>query len=330
MIDEDRYGGGFQFEVNQSGYPGDQTSEVMRINKYGNVGICCKNPIAKLQIGAGSGDALNIGSPADKMNTSVAMGAEAGRYNINFYTLGTAQYGAQIAMVRTNNYNPGNALIQATNISFSTSTGYGSPVERMRIDYAGNFGIGTTAPSEKLDVKGNVKVANLSNGGCPYITFSTENNQGIIGRSWNIQAQAVSGGGLLNFKTGVGPTDPICMQLDAIDRSVKIDGKLTAKEIQVKQNVWADFVFKPDYKLKKLNDVESYINANNHLPEIPTAYEVQKNGVNVGEMQSKLLQKVEELTLYLIEQQKQMAKQQTQIENQKNSINEFKGLIANK
>jgi hypothetical protein len=64
---------------------------------------------------------------------------------------------------------------------------------------------------------------------------------------------------------------------------------------------WADFVFKPDYQLKPLAEVEQFISTNGHLPEVPTAKEVEQNGVNIGEMNAKLLQKVEELTLYVIE-----------------------------
>ena len=90
------------------------------------------------------------------------------------------------------------------------------------------------------------------------------------------------------------------------NKTMKMDGKLFAKEIEVKTNVWADFVFRPDYKLMTLNELESFIKANNHLPSVPTEAEVKTNGINVAEMNAKLLQKVEELTLYVIEQQKQI------------------------
>jgi hypothetical protein len=64
-----------------------------------------------------------------------------------------------------------------------------------------------------------------------------------------------------------------------------------------------------------LNRVEEYVNANNHLPEMPSASEVSKNGLSMGEMQNKLLQKVEELTLYVIEQQKEINQLKTQLNN---------------
>ena len=76
----------------------------------------------------------------------------------------------------------------------------------------------------------------------------------------------------------------------------------------------AYFVFKPEYKLLSLTELESYIKNNGHLPEIPNEQEVMENGVELGNISSKLLQKIEELTLYVIEQQKE-------IEKLKNSIN---------
>ena len=63
-----------------------------------------------------------------------------------------------------------------------------------------------------------------------------------------------------------------------------------------------------------LNQVEQYVNTNSHLPEMPSAAEVSKNGLNMGEMQNKLLQKVEELTLYMIDQQKTINQQSAKIE----------------
>lgn len=90
-----------------------------------------------------------------------------------------------------------------------------------------------------------------------------------------------------------------------------VEGSIGARRVKVNQTGWADFVFSPDYKLPALDEVEKYINENQHLPEIPSAAEVQKEGLDLGEMNKKLLQKVEELTLYLIEQQKVISALQT-------------------
>lgn len=91
------------------------------------------------------------------------------------------------------------------------------------------------------------------------------------------------------------------------NKTMKMDGKLFAKEIEVMPIItWPDYVFNLDYKLMPLNELEGFIKINNHLPNIPTEAEVKTNGINVAEMNAKLLQKVEELTLYVIDQQKQI------------------------
>jgi len=85
-----------------------------------------------------------------------------------------------------------------------------------------------------------------------------------------------------------------------------VDGKIGAREVVVTNDVWADFVFEPEYKLMSLKDLETYIKANKHLPEIPTTAQVEENGIAIGEMNAKLLQKIEELTLYVIELKKEV------------------------
>lgn len=84
---------------------------------------------------------------------------------------------------------------------------------------------------------------------------------------------------------------------------LEINGTVQAKEIVVSNTNWADFVFANDYKLPSLNEVKRHIAENKHLPGIPDEAEVKENGINLGDMQAKLLQKIEELTLYVIQQQ---------------------------
>ncbi|PXY02517.1 hypothetical protein DF185_00030 [Marinifilum breve] len=79
-----------------------------------------------------------------------------------------------------------------------------------------------------------------------------------------------------------------------------VNGTIRAKEIKVETN-WADFVFEENYQLMKLSELEEFIKENGHLPEIPTEEQVEESGISLGEMNSKLLQKVEELTLYVIQ-----------------------------
>jgi ABC-type Na+ efflux pump permease subunit len=84
----------------------------------------------------------------------------------------------------------------------------------------------------------------------------------------------------------------------------------------------ADFVFAKNYRLRPLSEVESFIQANHHLPEIAPAAQMQAEGVSVGELQTQLLQKVEELTLYLIEQNKQLQEQKKESDTMKQQLQE--------
>lgn len=92
---------------------------------------------------------------------------------------------------------------------------------------------------------------------------------------------------------------------------VDVNGKIRATEVQVKSDIWADYVFRKDYDLKSLKEIESFINEHGHLPGIASEAEVKEHGVDLGEMNRKLLEKVEELTLHLIEKEKRL----TDVEN---------------
>ncbi|TKC05245.1 hypothetical protein [Pedobacter frigoris] len=85
-----------------------------------------------------------------------------------------------------------------------------------------------------------------------------------------------------------------------------VNGKIRAREIKVENINWPDYVFLPSYKVPTLQEIEKYIKEKGHLPGIPSASEVKANGVDLGDMNAKLLQKIEELTLHLIEKNKQI------------------------
>jgi len=104
---------------------------------------------------------------------------------------------------------------------------------------------------------------------------------------------------------GIGTTSPTSL--------LSVNGTIKALEIDVTTTGWQDIVFNDTYKLKSLSEVESYIKTNKHLPEIPSESEVIGDGVKVGEMQQLLLKKIEELTLYVIKQDKTIIQQQKQI-----------------
>ena len=94
---------------------------------------------------------------------------------------------------------------------------------------------------------------------------------------------------------------------------LSVNGKIRATEIKVEVYPWSDYVFNSNYRLKTLDEVEKYIIENKHLPDVPDEEEVKSNGINVGEMNSILLRKIEEQTLYIIELNKKIEELQKQI-----------------
>jgi len=155
-----------------------------------------------------------------------------------------------------------------------------------------NVGIGTKNPTARLDVAGALKAASAS------ITGALSANSATI-----------SGISNLNGNVTVGTTSQQA-QLDVNGtvnaKSANIAGKIKTKEVQVTLAGWPDYVFNKDYNLLTLNEVEQFIAENSHLPNVPSAAQVEANGINLGEMNAILIQKVEELTLYILNLQKQI------------------------
>jgi uncharacterized coiled-coil protein SlyX len=110
-----------------------------------------------------------------------------------------------------------------------------------------------------------------------------------------------------------------------MNSDLAINGTLSAQKMKITQTgPWPDYVFSNQYKLPTLLQLEQYIKQNNHLPDVPSAAEVDKKGIDVGNNQAILLKKVEELTLYAIEQEKKLQQQNEQMAKQSEEIAEMK------
>ncbi len=225
-------------------------------------------------------------------------------------------------------------------------------LDKMIIKSNGNVGIGTTTPSQKLDIRGNVSsTGTLSLGSIASSNslrdiislygnrlgetnmygFGVEGdgtlyNKAVNNHRWYISKNADKGTSakmelsnsrlFVSGNLGLGVKDTKGYKL-----AVAGSKGIIAEEVTVKlKSAWPDYVFANDYKLPTLKDVENHIKEKGHLANIPSAKEVKENGVKLGEMNTKLLEKVEELTLYTIQQEKKL-------EKQNNDIKELKALV---
>jgi hypothetical protein len=178
---------------------------------------------------------------------------------------------------------------------------------------SGAVGINTTAPTSGyiLDVNGKTYLRdNLIIAADKSVSIGTTNAPGANGKL------LVKGGAVIGYSAaGTNPPDSGLVVRGAVaigttnppaNTALAVNGTIRSKEVIVTASGWSDFVFEKSYSLKPLEQVEQYVKKNSHLEGIPSESEVKTGGIAVGEMQAKLLQKLEEVTLYLIEQNKKI------------------------
>jgi NOL1/NOP2/fmu family ribosome biogenesis protein len=165
--------------------------------------------------------------------------------------------------------------------------------------YSGQDGNG--AYIEQLSssaARGKLRIQSSRNGD------NTNYSQFVIDPQYGFSFTALGNG---STNVGIGTTDTKGYKL-------AVAGSVIAESLKVKNYAsWPDYVFAKDYHLPSIPELEAFIKEHNHLPGIPSEAEVAKEGIDVGEMNKKLLQKVEELTLYIIQQQKAITELQAEM-----------------
>ena len=352
-----------------------------------NVGIGTIAPLSKLQIGAqtstatSSPDAISLGG-----TFSTVAGANM---KIKLYDDGTSIFGLGISA---------NQLDYEVPSTTNDHVFYQGTNELMRLKGTGNVGIGVSAPSSKLTVKGPLTGAVLDNVGrfisdANYVAVTVDATKtdgtsqasvlfaknGV--QTWNMGTDFgasgtkdfflydatnsrnplyVTAGGDVRLggtsgyagtqamtilkagNVGVGTTTPNANAMLDVNGNIftnskilinytnvanvtqyalAVNGSAIFTKAIVKLNAnWPDYIFADNYKLLPLAEVEKFVNKNKHLPEVPSASEVSKDGIDLGGNQTVLLKKVEELTLYMIDLNKKLEEQDKEIKDLKKQI----------
>jgi hypothetical protein len=320
---------------NSAGTDGNDNMRFV-IGASGNVGIGTTSP----------GELLTVGSTTASPNIQLGRWAFLGQESSHLTTVigGNVKVSGNTSVVADTTVDGYRAIRMKydegiTLHAYQGSVTAGSTVgaERMRITPSGNVGIGTTNPTAKLQV-GDYTRFKAGDWSPPLTPGSTSAGERIVfyeGPVWKtaigmdgqngiwfqvhtpsgqVAYQWFTGGAsaaptekmrlMENGNVGIGTTTP--------SHKLAVKGTIRANEVIVDTG-WADYVFEESYRLAPLSEVEAHIQANKHLPGIPSAAEVAEHGVSMGDMQAKLLSKVEELTLHLIAQEKFMNSQQGEI-----------------
>jgi hypothetical protein len=176
--------------------------------------------------------------------------------------------------------------------------------ERLRVTSSGNVGIGTTAPEVPLTVYGNTRIypARIGSGDARVLAIShTSKGSPFISNVYPVFLSTGDGNQPLILdaaRIGVGTANPL--------GKFDVNGTIRAKEVKVETANWPDYVFAKDYALPSLKETEKHIQEKGHLPGIPSAKELETNGIAVGDMLKLQQKKIEELTLYIIDLEKRM------------------------
>lgn len=299
----------------------------MVINDDGKIGIGTTSPSQKLSV---DGNVLSTGniiaSGILSSAGAIISGSGAAEVDRNLVFANASNSIAGLLSVIPNTIGT-NSLMQFYVGGASTGD------VKMVIDDDGKIGVGTTTPSEKLTVIGNIgTTGNVNAGGILYSSGSiiggsaanhvdrnlvfknaSDNVAGLV----SVIPNTIGTNSLMQFYVGGGSGSDVKMSINddgnigigttpESGNKLAVKGNIRTQKLIVENAGWADYVFADDYKLRSLAAVGAFIKQNKHLPEVPSAAEVAKTGISVGDNQTLLLKKIEELTLYLLQQEEKI------------------------
>jgi hypothetical protein len=254
--------------------------------------------------------------------------------------------GGQNAYIEVGSSDPG--LSGGNFISLGTGG-----VDRLSVSNNGNIGVGTTTPVSLLDVSSatgtatitptTISITSASNASdwntstsWANLDFTSRDGSGIgAGAKARIGAimEGASGGGVgmafytsggvFNEKMRITNTGNVGIGISNPTDKLAVNGTIHSKEVKVDLLNWPDYVFDRGYKLPSLQEIKAYIDANHHLPDVPSAKEVEKDGLLLGEMNKVLLKKVEELTLHLLAKDEEIKAQSQMLKSHQKLLTEL-------
>ena len=274
-----------------------ESNDHMFITPAGNIGIDYADPISKLQIVGGTDASstqhgfLMLGI-ATAENLVFDNNEILARNNGVVSTLFLGRDGSKVQL--------GNGPDEAgTKLQITSGTDVDLPDAN-----SGYLMMGSQASTNMIMDNNEIQVRN--NGASSHLYLQNSGGNVFVGDATNFNSShrlGVDGNAVITGAVRIGET------VTPNGYKLAVDGKAIMTEVLVRLVPnWPDYVFNNQYKLRDLNEVEEFIKQNNHLPGIPSAKEIEANGMNVGEMQKMQMEKIEELTLYIIELKKEIEK----------------------
>ena len=287
--------------------------------------------VPNADIGYSSNANVGIGtgtSPADKLEVGGSVRLSGAGGNWHSQLLFYRSDGQKFATIGQANLGAANSTFDIQHFNGNDIRFLNGGVEHLRINASGIVGIGTASPSgafgEKFHIYSTTNTGlkiERSNGVIG--SFLTYTDNVLVGSASNHPLNLITNGTTRvivkeNGNVGIGMYDPAL-----IDAKLTVAGDIHSREVKVTIDAGSDFVFQDDYKLRTLPEVEKFIAENKHLPDIESATEMETKGLELGKMDMKLLQKIEELTLYMIDVKKEIGELKEENKKLKDKIVEI-------